>query len=119
MRAGWDWRDHATRTLRPCRLCRRPAFMRHAAGLPCHKVCFEALLATGSGTVAELPIAPSTTVEEQTMPYLTPKPVVDRNLSTAMDYAAEGLPVFLLGRTKRPVANCVDCRLAGIDHDRE
>jgi hypothetical protein len=43
----------------------------------------------------------------------------DRYLSAALDYAGHGWPVFLLGRSKRPVANCPDCRLAGTDHDRE
>src|SRR5262249_50068078 len=43
----------------------------------------------------------------------TPRPArrlpADRYLSAALDYAAEGLPVFLLGRAKRPVANCPGC----------
>ncbi|WP_436528579.1 bifunctional DNA primase/polymerase [Actinoplanes sp. HUAS TT8] len=39
-------------------------------------------------------------------------------LSAALALAAEGLPVFLLGRTKRPVANCRDCPADDPDHDR-
>lgn len=34
----------------------------------------------------------------------------DRMLSAALELAARGLPVFLLGRTKRPLANCPACR---------
>jgi hypothetical protein len=30
----------------------------------------------------------------------------------------KGWPVFVLGRSKRPVANCPACRAAGADHDR-
>jgi hypothetical protein len=43
-------------------------------------------------------------------------------LNLAEDYALRGWPVFLLGRTKRPVANCPACRRAlqrGDDHDRQ
>jgi hypothetical protein len=53
------------------------------------------------------------------MPYpATPLPT-SRVLSAALDYADAGLPVFLLGRTKRPVANCPHCppRQAGHDPD--
>ncbi|WP_308208556.1 bifunctional DNA primase/polymerase [Paractinoplanes aksuensis] len=42
-------------------------------------------------------------------------------LAAALALAAEGLPVFLLGRTKRPVANCPACPKADADpsHDPE
>jgi hypothetical protein len=53
------------------------------------------------------------------MSYPARRLPADRYLSAALDYAAHGWPVFLLGRSKRPVANCPDCRLAGTDHDRE
>jgi hypothetical protein len=53
------------------------------------------------------------------MPYSAIRLPADRYLSAALDYAATGLPVFLLGRTKRPVANCPACRTAGPGHDRE
>lgn len=36
-----DWRTHAVGRPAPCRLCGRPAMMRDADGLPCHKVCAE------------------------------------------------------------------------------
>jgi bifunctional DNA primase/polymerase-like protein len=38
-------------------------------------------------------------------------------LTAALRYAACGWPVFLLGRAKRPVANCQACRTAGPGHD--
>jgi hypothetical protein len=40
-------------------------------------------------------------------------------LSAARGYAAAGRKVFVLGRSKRPVANCPACRAAGDGHDRE
>lgn len=40
-------------------------------------------------------------------------------LTAALRYADAGRPVFFLGRSKRPVANCPACRDAGDDHDRE
>ncbi len=40
-------------------------------------------------------------------------------LSAARSYAAAGRRVFVLGRSKRPVANCSPCRAAGNGHDRE
>jgi Bifunctional DNA primase/polymerase, N-terminal len=36
-------------------------------------------------------------------------------LAAALALAAEGWPVFLLGRTKRPVANCPAC--PKVEHD--
>ncbi|MEU8188683.1 bifunctional DNA primase/polymerase [Micromonospora carbonacea] len=38
-------------------------------------------------------------------------------LAAALDYAARGWPVFMLARSKRPVANCRPCATAGTDHD--
>ncbi|MFF0822159.1 bifunctional DNA primase/polymerase [Micromonospora haikouensis] len=40
-------------------------------------------------------------------------------LAAALDYAARGWPVFMLARSKRPVANCPPCTDAGPDHDRD
>ncbi|WP_320069021.1 bifunctional DNA primase/polymerase [Micromonospora sp. RTGN7] len=42
-------------------------------------------------------------------------------LAAALDYAAHGWPVFMLGRSKRPVANCRACPKAEEDpgHDRD
>jgi bifunctional DNA primase/polymerase-like protein len=51
------------------------------------------------------------------MPYPTAKPLADRYLTAALGYADTGLPVFLLGRTKRPVANCAGCRNDTTGHD--
>jgi hypothetical protein len=49
---------------------------------------------------------------EQTMPDHVP------TLPAALALAAEGYPVFLLGRSKRPVANCALCPKAETDPDR-
>jgi hypothetical protein len=37
--------------------------------------------------------------------------------AAALGYMRRGWPVFVLGRSKRPVANCAACRSAGADHD--
>ena len=37
--------------------------------------------------------------------------------AAALGYMRRGWPVFLLGRSKRPVANCTGCRTAGPGHD--
>jgi hypothetical protein len=42
----------------------------------------------------------------------------DVRLAAARVYAGNGWPVFVLGRSKRPVANCAACHAAGADHDR-
>ena len=39
-------------------------------------------------------------------------------LPAALDFAEQGIPVFLLGRTKRPVANCPRCPADDDGHDR-
>ena len=56
---------------------------------------------------------PATLAQEQTLTNLRPM------LAAALALAAEGYPVFLLGRTKRPVANCPACPKAETDptHD--
>ena len=38
--------------------------------------------------------------------------------AAALGYIRQGWPVFVLGRSKRPVANCAACRAAGPGHDR-
>jgi Bifunctional DNA primase/polymerase, N-terminal/YspA, cpYpsA-related SLOG family len=38
--------------------------------------------------------------------------------AAARQYIGCGWPVFVLGRSKRPVANCPACRQAGPDHDK-
>ena len=40
-------------------------------------------------------------------------------LAPAIRYAEHGWPVFMLGRSKRPVANCPTCANAGQDHDSQ
>src|SRR4051812_8413712 len=40
-------------------------------------------------------------------------------LSAALALATHGWPIFLLGRSKRPVANCPNCRKGAPDHDPE
>jgi hypothetical protein len=37
--------------------------------------------------------------------------------AAALGYMRQGWPVFVLGRSKRPVANCTACRSAGSGHD--
>ncbi|MEV4140559.1 bifunctional DNA primase/polymerase [Dactylosporangium sp. NPDC049742] len=45
------------------------------------------------------------------------RPASQALLRNAIRYAQHGWPVFLLGRTKRPLANCDPCREASDDHD--
>jgi hypothetical protein len=42
----------------------------------------------------------------------------DARMRAALGYTGRGWPVFVLGRSKRPVANCAACRAADPDHDR-
>lgn len=44
---------------------------------------------------------------------------MDTRLRAALALAEQGRHVFLLGRTKRPMANCEPCRTVGPRHDRE
>lgn len=44
---------------------------------------------------------------------------MDVRFRAALELAEQGSHVFLLGRTKRPMANCPNCRDAGLQHDRE
>jgi hypothetical protein len=41
----------------------------------------------------------------------------DPRLGHALSYAAHGWPVFVLGRSKRPLANCAACRHTRPSHD--
>jgi hypothetical protein len=50
-------------------------------------------------------------------PRETPMPDPLTMLAAALDLARTGLPVFLLGRAKRPVANCEQCPRDTPDHD--
>jgi hypothetical protein len=66
--------------------------------------------------IAGRPEPPSislTLTQEPTMPDPAP------TLAAALALAAEGFPVFLLGRTKRPVANCPACPKDAPGHDPE
>jgi hypothetical protein len=49
----------------------------------------------------------------------TGSPARDSYLDAALRYAEDGWPVFLLGRSKRPVANCANCPSVRVDpsHD--
>ncbi|HLL66823.1 MAG TPA: bifunctional DNA primase/polymerase [Micromonosporaceae bacterium] len=53
------------------------------------------------------------------MPYPARPLPTDRHLRAALDYADAGLSVFLLGRSKRPVANCRLCPKHPPAHDPE
>ena len=44
---------------------------------------------------------------------------MDARHREALELAEQGRHVFLLGRTKRPLANCPDCHDIGPQHDRE
>lgn len=47
----------------------------------------------------------------------TASPLASSNtLEAAKDYADQGIPVFFLSSTKRPLANCRSCDTAGPDH---
>ena len=127
-----DWRQTGTvGPLQPCRICGRPALMRDPNGRPCHKTCAEThsqdqdppgltlLASTGEDAMPD-----QTAGATQTGPLtrthhegsgLRPR---QHLLTATKEYAAEGWPVFLLGRTKRPVGNCAPCRDADpLSHD--
>lgn len=77
--------------------------------------------ATGCARLAEAAGIPTTRhthpAPTPTAPRRGPRPAPDVVLAAALDYAARGRAVFMLGRTKRPVANCPACRDATDDHD--
>ena len=83
----------------------------HPIRLP-RKDCAACATRAGGTPAAPLPV-PLT--QEATVPDLAP------TLPAALALAAEGYPVFLLGRRKRPVANCRACPKAETDpsHDPE
>ena len=97
------WRHAPTGPLAACVLCGRPALCRHpVTGQPCHKACADSPpTLPGHGAAARL-------VPESGGPVL----------AAGRGYIAAGWPVFLLGRSKRPVANCAACHAAGDTHDR-
>lgn len=61
------------------------------------------------------PVETSPAVPERTAPVPDSYP----QLAPAVRYAEHGWPVFMLGRSKRPVANCPDCTNADQRHDPE
>jgi hypothetical protein len=103
-----DWTRGRIGPLAPCALCGEPALCRSPqTGEPRHKSCAELQLAT-SGT------DPGLLHERPTAAASTSRAVLDAGLG----YIARGWPVFVLGRSKRPVANCPACRAADPGHDR-
>jgi hypothetical protein len=46
-------------------------------------------------------------------------PPAAQTLAAGLRYIRRGWPVFVLGRSKRPVANCATCNTAGDHHDRQ
>jgi hypothetical protein len=109
-----DWRRAQVGPLAPCVLCGELALCRHPhTGQPCHKGCAE--------------LAACDTAEAATLDNADPEPLAPE-LGDAADssllaagraYIGRGWPVFVLGRSKRPVANCVACRDPGPGHDRD
>jgi len=57
---------------------------------------------------------PATGLEGQDQEEAPPGLTLD---AAALGYMERGWPVFVLGRSKRPVANCPACRTAGPGHD--
>ena len=128
-----DWRQTGTvGPPQPCRICGRPALMRDPDGRPCHKVCAEThqdqeqdqprltlLTSIGEDPMPEPPNTRATKTGPLTRTHHEGSGLRPRRplLDLAADYAGRGWPVFLLGRTKRPVSNCPPCRDAGPDHD--
>lgn len=66
--------------------------------------------------LAGRPEPPSTSLNE---PERSAMPDTSPLVAAALTYARRGWPVFMLARSKRPVANCQPCADAGPDHDRE
>ncbi|UWZ53866.1 bifunctional DNA primase/polymerase [Dactylosporangium aurantiacum] len=65
--------------------------------------------------LAGRPEPPSASITGETEMEL--RPASQALLRNAIRYAEHGWPVFLLGRTKRPLANCDACKDAGAEHD--
>jgi hypothetical protein len=73
---------------------------------------------TGPRCLAHTPAALAGQPEPPSVPPSTWEPTMTDPgpmLAAALALAAEGYPVFFLGRTKRPVANCPDCPKAETD----
>ncbi|SCL67007.1 Bifunctional DNA primase/polymerase, N-terminal [Micromonospora peucetia] len=66
--------------------------------------------------LAGRPEAPSTPIHT---PERSAMPDTSALVIPALTYAGRGWPVFMLARSKRPVANCPDCPTDAAGHDRE
>lgn len=131
MATSLDWSHHQIGPRHPCRTCGQPALMRDNHGEPRHKTCAEQ-------TTSNPPVSPHNTGENSlfnTTPTYHPKQITKPDekekgrmalrahhqalLRSATEYTGQGWPVFLLGRSKRPVANCPQCPKGGPSHDPE
>jgi hypothetical protein len=111
--AALDWRRARVGPLAACGLCGELALCRHPeTGEPRHKTCAELQAATSSPAVTLAVSAP------KPAPGTAVPPGDGGALAAGLGYIARGWPVFVLGRSKRPVANCPTCRDAGPGHDR-
>jgi len=111
--AALDWRRARIGDLAPCVLCGELALCRHPdTGQPCHKGCAE--LAASDTTAAATLDSPGPARLASELSDAADNPL----LAAGLAYIGRGWPVFVLGRSKRPVANCAACRDPEPNHDR-
>ncbi len=105
---------------------RAPAPFHAAAAMPatalyalcddCH-TALAAQCATGHAVTPWTRSAPPNPCSRRTQMQQDPSgPAIMK--AAALGYLRQGWPVFVLGRSKRPVPNCPPCRTAGPAHDR-